>query len=622
MKANNLIRKLPSAAIEIAVFIFFCLIQIFINITQTGQNLSKLIPVYNTLDFSWQIDLVERFAHGLLAGRDFIFTYGPLFQFIQGWPVLLGASSSVAIQYGNIIPLILIQIIVFAFFYAISRNVKQTIIFSIIALGLTNLGQTANVVLLRSLLPLSIISILSLTTMKGNKALLALIAFLPSLYGLIAYDVFIYSVLVSLAFYLISLLMDKNKIQTIFNAFVFILAALLWQLLISFLLSSGTSYTHLSLSTVKTYSYLLNIHWEFYFHSMPLLIPLMVLVAFWTYRSIKESSKTALITALLYGLLILKSALTRADMSHLPNSLMPAFFIIISWLISSKIELSIKIIIIFFISMLVPSHNNIAFLNPKHFIEALQKVDSDISFFSVYSLSPHGTNPNHITITSLGELIRANPEQVMVYPYDSYLLNSFDETYNTYNLQWYAYSNDEIEKITIDKLSVNPPRYIIMAIDGLSAHDLDGIPNLSRNPLFLEWSRDNYEVDQENTNPRYLVLKHNPNKTWKDTEDCLIIKASVSLPSNIVEKALSAIKPPTYYYENESISPRIPFLPFNKDYLIPYRWKSLDDYNKLYSYRGREGELLLEDKIVVINPITGSRDNYTDEKYLTTSCVR
>ena len=47
------------------------------------------IQLTNTLDFSWSIDSVERFLHGYIAGRDFIFTYGPLYQLIQSMPALL-----------------------------------------------------------------------------------------------------------------------------------------------------------------------------------------------------------------------------------------------------------------------------------------------------------------------------------------------------------------------------------------------------------------------------------------------------------------------------------------------------------------------------------------------------
>jgi len=45
------------------------------NINLIGFGLKNKITIANTLDFSWQVDFVEKLLHGFVAGRDFIFTY-------------------------------------------------------------------------------------------------------------------------------------------------------------------------------------------------------------------------------------------------------------------------------------------------------------------------------------------------------------------------------------------------------------------------------------------------------------------------------------------------------------------------------------------------------------------
>ncbi|MDP7248279.1 MAG: hypothetical protein QGF00_01650 [Planctomycetota bacterium] len=50
----------------------------------------KIGTYYNLLDGSWRLEMAERFGRGELAGRDFTFTHGPVFQLSKGLGFVLG----------------------------------------------------------------------------------------------------------------------------------------------------------------------------------------------------------------------------------------------------------------------------------------------------------------------------------------------------------------------------------------------------------------------------------------------------------------------------------------------------------------------------------------------------
>jgi hypothetical protein len=87
MKKNlkPFLNKLPNL-LPILGIIF---ISFIIKLLLLGNQLQNRIFLSNTLDFSWTSDSVERLTHGFVAGRDFVFTYGPLFQIFYSIPSLL-----------------------------------------------------------------------------------------------------------------------------------------------------------------------------------------------------------------------------------------------------------------------------------------------------------------------------------------------------------------------------------------------------------------------------------------------------------------------------------------------------------------------------------------------------
>lgn len=60
---------------------------------RTFSALQGIGSDFNFLDGSWQLDLPARLAHNQRAGRDFLFTYGPLYQLTHALGVLLSPGD-------------------------------------------------------------------------------------------------------------------------------------------------------------------------------------------------------------------------------------------------------------------------------------------------------------------------------------------------------------------------------------------------------------------------------------------------------------------------------------------------------------------------------------------------
>ena len=221
-------------------------------------------------------------------------------------------------------------------------------------------------------------------------------------------------------------------------------------------------------------------------------------------------------------------------------------------------------------------------------------------FFSVYSF------PNNYYYTKkdfqfFASLIHDNPQNVMVYPTDTYIPTIYGQTYNSLPVLFHNASDSEVEKLAVDKLSKSPPKYIILGIDTISAVYLDDIPNFSRNPFLAKWIINNYSIEQDRG--KYLLLRYNPHKKTGSNStltNCNIYSIEVenTMKSNIYERI---IKPSTYYLKNASESGlpnslRLPYTGHNESILIFENYKSPDKMKSLFTNRIDFNTYHLEDK--------------------------
>jgi len=105
-----------------------------LQINAIGLSFKEKIVITNTLDYSWISDFTERLLHGFIAGKDFIFTYGPLYQFLYSLPsIIFKVPSYFTETYSSIISLTIVFFIAILLARLITiKKEEQGFIFTLI----------------------------------------------------------------------------------------------------------------------------------------------------------------------------------------------------------------------------------------------------------------------------------------------------------------------------------------------------------------------------------------------------------------------------------------------------------------------------------------------------------
>lgn len=554
------------------IYLIATILSISIELFKIGNILNNGLTLSNTLDLSWQTDSVERLMHGYIAGRDFIFTYGPLFQFIYSLPALLFQINS----YTSIIlaPLVVHIINLCLLLFIISNLFKNkniqlySFIYIAALLSITNFDSN-NV--FRAVIPIFYAALLfklfSFNTI--NTPVNLLILFFPSVYGLYSYDLFIYCILVLIIFLFIRFYAKPNKKRWLSSSalVLIIFSQLIFQIFITVAISGNLNYLIYSLDTLREYKYIMNIPFSpqpaLFFLAFPL-----VLLSFTILILIKNKSRDKTLTLIIFlnlvAFLQLNNLLTRLDEGHIIIAVMSSLFLLNIY-VFILFEKNIKSFLLFItmLILIIPYKTNIIELININNISKIASANK-MDFKKIYTVNSYYFSNQEIYI--MNKFIKKSLNNIMIYPYDSYLLNINNTTYNTLALQLYPYSNSLIEKNTVDSLLQNSPEYIILGIDTKGAVMLDNIPNFSRNPLTAKWMLENYTVYKKN--PKYLILEKGKNKNIENRiikNKCTIYDINVSeiMKSNILEKLT---KTSTYYLNNYET--RLPYTSDTKQILI------------------------------------------------------
>ncbi len=211
---------------------------------------------------------------------------------------------------------------------------------------------------------------------------------------------------------------------------------------------------------------------------------------------------------------------------------------------------------------------------------AIANIINPLTFFEIYRL-PKNYYFSKKDFQYFSILITKNPGNVFVYPYDTYILNISNQTYNTLPLQFYDYSDSLVEQKAVDRLKDNPPKYIILGVDTKGAIMLDNIPNFSRNPIIAKWMIIHYSVYQKTKN--YLILQFNPNKknvSAKKSCSVFDINTEKIMQGNIIE---NIFKPSTYYLNNTNF--RLPYKPNTNNVFFVKSYNNSSELTSVFNSR-------------------------------------
>lgn len=577
---NNVIQHIKNSSLywQVGLILFTC----FLTFLTIGQEIKNKITLTSSLDFSWQSDAIERFLHGFISGKDYIFTYGPLFQLVYSLPsFVLKIPSYIGLLYVPILLTTIVSTLVIWLVCMITKNNLERVILSVfllIILGLAS-GINGNIIL-RILLPM-VFSVLWVKSIKASGQML--FAAIPSILGLYSYDLFIQAMLIAIGISSCAYFFSSKKRASLFPVGFPLVMIILFQLLASFVVTHDLSYMQNSLRTLQDYAFVMNSPWELgksnYLYVF-VLAQIVLLLIFIGSKQYAKEQKIIFGVLTLASLLALRIGFIRSDGGHIEMSLYTSIitvFILLLFLIKKN-----NILAILFFAVLFPlnpfSYNYFNNFSVKSMKTVFMTLKQKPDFFTLYSLaSDNSYSPSDFTYFK--DLITHNPGAVMVYPYDNYILNIDNQTYNTFPLQFYGYSHSTIEEKAVKMLSKNPPKYIIVGIDGNAVLAIDQIPNLTRNPLFTKWLLAHYVLKIQGRT--YVVLQYVERKNNQDTvQNCTVYSLHIKIPQQI-----SFIKQPIYIYTKENV--RLPVKPDIFDYLIIENSKNLQAIVSLFSKESR-----------------------------------
>jgi hypothetical protein len=571
----------------LGIILFSLLVKLF----SLGNQLENGITLSNTLDFSWTSDSVERLLHGYIAGKDFIFTYGPLFQLIYAIPSLLFHYPSF---FGPLIISVFLQIPIIIFIFTIAGFItsdkKSQLLLTLFlqfVIGLLFFPDTNT--LIRILIPF-VYAVLYTRTRLSSVMRKNVILTLPTIFGLYSFDNFIVCSLITIfieCYFFFKTPINnnakKNISQLLFSLGYAIGLILIFEIIASLILSHSLEYINSSVDTLRSYQYIMNIPFSINANVYLWIYFLSNILLSWYVLSKEKYSKTInnnLFILLFVSVLQLKSFLIRSDDGHLIMAIYPSLlmtFILLYLILQRKMNIVFVVLFCFLYTFIPFKDNSVSILSTKS-LQGLKKVaNPNLTFSDIYIL-PHNYYYSKEDFMNFDTLITENKGKVMVYPYDTYILNNSHSTFNTYALQFYEYSNSFVEKKSVETLTKNPPKYIILGVDTKSASNLDDIPNFSRNPQIAKWMLTNYSVYKEGES--YLLLINDNKKIIKNNTsvNCPVFELNTGsiMKSSFIE---NITKTSTYYLDQENEKRiRLPYSPYSTTtFIIP----SATNVNKL-----------------------------------------
>ncbi len=554
------------------VVIFVFLLKLFI----LGAQLHTGIVLHNTLDFSWQSDIVERFLHGFIAGRDFIFTYGPLYQLIASLPaVILGQATYTSVLYTQILLSVFSVIFLYFIVAFLVKDRKERIfllVYLVFFIGLIDYESNS---LLRFLLPFfySLLLLRFLSVKKMPSVRTIIILSLPTIFGMYTFDLFILCLLITFFLLIYKLISDRSSFLFSVSVGIFqLFLVFAYVVLASFLLSGGLRYLLYSLDTLSNYQFIMSIPWSTHTNFLLLCFP-FALIFLLIYLLQKTNNphrlKVSLIVLTVVSFLQLKSAFIRADDGHVLMGIYPSLlvlFIVFYFVLRERLRIYLVFTFLIFYLLIPFRGSYFSSISIQNLQSAIAFASERQDFFAIYRL-PEEYYFTGQDFSIFESLIRKNPGKVMIYPYDSYILNIYHTTFNTLPLQFYEYSSSVVEQDAVSKLSKTPPEFIILSLDSKGAVALDDIPNFSRNPLIAKFIIRNYSIYSVYKN--YFILRFDPDQKLKKENKkgsaCTIYDIDVSkvMKSNFLERFG---KTSTFYLDN--ITARLPYVADTKDVFI------------------------------------------------------
>lgn len=503
-------RRLP-AFVVVALGVAFNLpLNSFVSIQHLGNE-------FKMLDGSWQLEMPARLHWGEWAGRDFIFTYGPLYQLTHalGWLV---SSRDVAslMRFQGVLDSLLMMLLLWATLRTSAAPLGWRALFYLFwagaysffpseATGLKPLGAACLVALCASALQRS--DVAAAFFRKRTALLFAVAAPLALLYS---FDMGVY-VLLSLlltGFVLWATTVrlaclgavDLRRQSLVLVASALAGSAIFYGLLM--LSPAWQSYITNSMSLAKSYVFML-----------PTTLPDGGLVALgaaalisvatigatgWRLRQSLQNAQTIEMRTLAalgfscFALLSTRSGLTRGDNAHAFSAVVPCLFLCFGLGICGC-HTAKKWFAPWASCSFLCLVTLVAALQHERVADAARQ---RLSAFAQISFRPARLQIENTELQGAVALARTvKASSLLVWPFET-TVNVIEGKRNpVFTLQLYASVTPQLEKETVSRLRQTPDLPVLLIRHATGS--IDHVENLTRNPLVFRYLLDNYETTSQ-----------------------------------------------------------------------------------------------------------------------------
>ena len=505
-------------------------------------------PTFNVIDGSWMADIPYRLRFGEVSGRDFVFTYGPLYQLTHALGLWIAPGDAASLlRFRSIVEVVLTMTCVWLLLTAFPLRTRWRALLYLLWAGMSVLDTE----LLANFKPLGAACLISLCTywlggagtMRQSPlrlgALITAWAVATPLLLLYSFDMgalAFFALLLSAAVVLTSTrsartVKAKSVRKIAFKCVAATTIGFTAFALLTFSLSDWTRYLKDSAELARAYTLALAIGISPE-NLLPLIVAFvaMIVVVWWigrrlryacflpageNYASVMTPQLTTLLGFTCFSLLSLRSALTRSDTEHVVGALIPFLFLAtvlaLAFLHINKHRfapfLTIGIVLIFAVLPINVERNGAT--------SALRRLAALIQF----DWRPARLEITHPEIQGgLSVLEKEVSPALFVWPSQTILNVITDKRSPNYMVQNYAATSPRLETETTRRMSSTSDLPVIFLRRRWA---IDGVENLTRNPLIFRYLLENYQATSQNENA-VLLKRRGLKQSYKWREQMLL----------------------------------------------------------------------------------------------------
>ena len=482
------------------------------------------------LDASWLMGLATTFQQGLISGRDFHFTYGPLSQLLAAWGVSITGSGSAFDAYWMIVFLflsvsIIITSVVILLIDQLSWKHAIAVYLSIAWMNLIFDVPTFRVLLivLMAVLIYRMLVAISFTRQAWWAVLAGLFCFTEQL---ATPELTIYGLLTLIIVIGIHAARSREfaKSLALLGISVAIVVIANFGISIAFMSTSADyrslfDYQRYTLEVMRGYQNMMGLDWDI---SLARTFGFLGVGAFTVYATLRiwrtgpREDGYLFLCLLVASLISLKSATVRSEVGHVTQALKPLIFTFLllgqGFLIHSDRSKFIDRYLrqgcwmALFIGLLL--------LWPWTALYAVNDLrllaTGEISAPSLEQLSSKRAAAESILPA---ELVHDSPGAVSTpmlnFPYQNYMAILLKRPVFAPVLQSYSAGTEELQRFFVDRLELQRKRGldVTYGLDDVASWPVDGIQTISRVPIIFEYLYRNFELRsiQQNENGIYLL---------------------------------------------------------------------------------------------------------------------